>query len=140
MAAWRTHSVSAGSRFPPGANCSASGVNFSTFSRTARQVELLLYETGDSPEPIEIISLDPLLAFTIAGLTASEPDVHVVLNMADAPVEVALPVISGKEWCPVVDTSDLGSCGIFSTEKQRALPARSWRAQPRSVAILESRV
>jgi glycogen operon protein len=34
-------------------------VNFSTFTRTARQVELLPYEAADKPEPAQIIILDP---------------------------------------------------------------------------------
>jgi isoamylase len=79
------------------------------------------------------------LAFTVAGLTTSEPDLHVVLNMADTPVEAELPGISGKEWFPVVDTSDLGRSGIVPIERQRALLPRPWRAQPRSVTIFEGR-
>jgi pullulanase/glycogen debranching enzyme len=59
MDAWRTYPASLGSRFPPGAKCTDDGVNFSTFTRTARQVELLLYEAADKPEPAQIIILDP---------------------------------------------------------------------------------
>ena len=51
--------VSAGSRYPPGATCDAGGANFSLFSRYATDVELLLYERADSPEPFQVIVLDP---------------------------------------------------------------------------------
>ena len=48
-----------GSRHPPGPTLTAEGVNFSIFSPRATRVELLLYEAADSPEPFEIIALDP---------------------------------------------------------------------------------
>ena len=51
--------VRAGSRYPPGATCDAGGANFSLFSRYATDVELLLYERADSPEPFQVIVLDP---------------------------------------------------------------------------------
>ena len=35
------------------------GTNFSVFSRNAGQVEVLLYEATDSPEPLQVVSLDP---------------------------------------------------------------------------------
>jgi isoamylase len=53
------------------------------------------------------------LACTVAGLTANEPDLHVILNMADAPVEEPLPAIPCKEWFPVVDTSIAESAALF---------------------------
>jgi glycogen operon protein len=48
-----------GSRHPAGPTLTAEGVNFSIFSPRATRVELLLYEAADSPEPFEIIALDP---------------------------------------------------------------------------------
>jgi isoamylase len=48
-----------GWRYPSGATPDASGINFSVFSRYATSVELLLYETALSPEPFQIIRLDP---------------------------------------------------------------------------------
>src|SRR5260221_551795 len=43
----------------PGATGTAEGTNFSVFSRSARRVELLLYEASDSREPVQIVDLDP---------------------------------------------------------------------------------
>jgi isoamylase len=48
-----------GNRTPPGATLAADGVNFSIFSRCATGVELLLYESADSPQPFQVIVLDP---------------------------------------------------------------------------------
>jgi len=51
--------ISPGSRFPPGARADDDGVNFSIFGRHATAVDLLLYERADSPEPLQVIALDP---------------------------------------------------------------------------------
>jgi isoamylase len=48
-----------GRRYPPGASLEPEGVNFSIFSRHATGVELLLYAGHDSPEPFQVIRLDP---------------------------------------------------------------------------------
>ncbi|MEW6666502.1 MAG: glycogen debranching protein GlgX [Thermodesulfobacteriota bacterium] len=46
-------------RYPPGARVDPGGVNFSVFSRHATGVELRLYQGPDSPEPFQVIRLDP---------------------------------------------------------------------------------
>jgi isoamylase len=48
-----------GTRYPVGASWNAQGTNFSIFSRHAISVELLLYEWGDSPNPLQVVQLDP---------------------------------------------------------------------------------
>ena len=48
-----------GWRFPPGASVAHDGINFSVFSRRATRVELLLYDAADSPEPFQVIELEP---------------------------------------------------------------------------------
>ena len=48
-----------GSHFPRGATLRDDGVNFSIFSRQAIRAELLLYESDDSPEPFQVIPLEP---------------------------------------------------------------------------------
>jgi len=59
------------------------------------------------------------LAFTIAGLTANEEDLHVILNMADMAVDAPLPVIPDRDWYPAVDTSNHATAGILLRENQR---------------------
>ena len=48
-----------GCRLPGGATWSAEGTNFSVYSHDARNMELRLYETGQSTEPFQVISLEP---------------------------------------------------------------------------------
>jgi isoamylase len=79
------------------------------------------------------------LAFTIAGLTANEPDLHVILNLADATVDASLPRLQGREWFPVVDTADTVTTGVLPLTDQRPVLASVWHVQPRSVVIFEGR-
>ncbi|MEA3278520.1 MAG: glycogen debranching protein GlgX [Pseudomonadota bacterium] len=48
-----------GRRHPAGATVEDEGVNFSVYSRHATGADLLLYEGAESPEPFQVISLDP---------------------------------------------------------------------------------
>jgi pullulanase/glycogen debranching enzyme len=79
------------------------------------------------------------LAFTIAGLTANEADLHVILNLADAMVEAALPSLPGREWYAVVDTADPVTSGVLPQKDQRPVLTSVWQVQPRSVVIFEGR-
>ena len=53
--------TSAGKRLPGGAIPGDGGVNFSLFSRHATKVHLVLYEQAASPEPLDVVELDPRL-------------------------------------------------------------------------------
>lgn len=53
------YSVAAGLHFPRGSTVLPDGINFSILSRGATRVELLLYKSHDSPDPFQIIELDP---------------------------------------------------------------------------------
>jgi isoamylase len=77
------------------------------------------------------------LAFTIAGLTANEEDLHVILNMADVGIDASLPTIPGRNWYPVVDTFDSATSSIFPSEKQPAVFSMLCRVRPHSVVIFE---
>jgi isoamylase len=48
-----------GTSAPLGATISASGVNFSVFSKNAEKIELLLFDDGNSARPSRVIPLDP---------------------------------------------------------------------------------
>jgi glycogen operon protein len=80
------------------------------------------------------------LAFTIAGLIANEPDLHVILNLADAAVDASLPSLPGREWFPVVDTADRATSGVLPQKDQRPVLASVRHVQPRSVVIFEGRI
>ena len=52
------YEIAPGNRYPDGATPVAGGVNFSIFSRHATHVELLLFETAASPQPLQVIPLE----------------------------------------------------------------------------------
>jgi glycogen operon protein len=58
------HSIEPGTRYPFGATPDGNGVNFSIFSRHAASAELLLFDRPESPEPYQVIRLDPELHCT----------------------------------------------------------------------------
>ena len=88
-------------------------------------------------EPTWHDSTTQFLAFTIAGLSANEEDLHVILNMAGVAVDAQLPPIPGRKWYPVVDTSDRATTGILPRENQLAVFSMMWRVEPHSVVIFE---
>ncbi|MFO7287982.1 MAG: glycogen debranching protein GlgX [Gammaproteobacteria bacterium] len=51
--------TSPGKRLPGGATAGPGGVNFSLYSRRATRVSLVLYADERSPEPLDVIDLDP---------------------------------------------------------------------------------
>jgi isoamylase len=79
------------------------------------------------------------LAFTIAGLTTNESDLHVILNMADALVDASLPPLPGREWFPVLDTADTVTTGVLPQKDQRPVVTSAWQVQSHSVVIFEGR-
>ena len=54
----KTYPTQPGTRFPPGANWTPEGVNFSVFCRNANRVQLLLYDSSDSAAPVQVVDLD----------------------------------------------------------------------------------
>ena len=79
------------------------------------------------------------LAFTIAGLNASEGDLHVMLNMADVGTDAPLPPIPDRDWYAVVDTSDSVTTGILPHERQQLLLRLAWCVPPHTIVIFEGR-
>ena len=90
-------------------------------------------------EPAWHDSTTQFLAFTIAGLTANEEDLHAILNMAGVAMDAPLPPMPARNWYPVVDTSDSATAGIFPQEDQHPVFTMVWRVQPRTVVIFEGR-
>jgi glycogen operon protein len=90
-------------------------------------------------EPAWHDGMTRFLAFTIAGLNASEEDLHVMLNMADVAMDAPLPPMPDRDWYPVVDTSDSVTTGVLPHERQQPLLRLAWCVPPRTVAIFEGR-
>jgi glycogen operon protein len=80
-----------------------------------------------------------VLAFTLGGLAETEEDLHVILNMADAPLAAPLPDIPGRRWHRAVDTSLPSPDDVSDPARQPSVTASAYPVGPRSVVALESR-
>ena len=79
------------------------------------------------------------LVFTLAGLSADEEDLHVILNMSEQALELPLPIIAGRRWHRALDTTQDAPVDIIRREMQVALANSLYRASARSVVVLEAR-
>jgi glycogen operon protein len=79
-----------------------------------------------------------LLAFTLSGLTADEPSLHVILNMSHENRVVAVPRPERLMWRRAVDTALASPEDIEPYEQQAAVVESCYAAQPRSVVVLEA--
>lgn len=80
-----------------------------------------------------------VLAFTIAGITDSEEDLHIVLNMSDQFIDVPLPDIPHRHWHLAVDTATTSPEDIIEHSHQRAVNGNNPRVHARSVVVFEAR-
>ena len=78
-----------------------------------------------------------LLGFTLAGASAKEEALHVMLNMSDASCAVALPYPQRYRWHRVVDTSLAAPDDINSAPSHTAPVGERYTLQARSVVLFE---
>jgi isoamylase len=79
-----------------------------------------------------------VLAFTLGGLTADEPDVHVMLNMHDGRLDFELPRLEGRTWKRVADTARPAPDDVSEPGSgEPVTEPRCW-VEGRSVVILET--
>ncbi len=82
---------------------------------------------------------DPkVLAFTLAGCNAEEPDLHIILNMHNENATVELPSISGKEWCLSVDTSLPSFQDIIILKHQKPVKNQHYLVKSKTVVVFEN--
>jgi isoamylase len=79
------------------------------------------------------------LAYTLAGLSDQEEDLHIILNMSDRIVEAPVPEILGRKWYLAIDTSRTGLEDILPLNQQKIFEASSYPLSRRSVAVFEAR-
>jgi glycogen operon protein len=79
-----------------------------------------------------------VLAFTLAGTEASEPDLHVVLNMSEQVVSIELPHIDGRSWCLALDTSMKSPQDIVLPQDQHPIREHIYSANSLSVVVFEN--
>ena len=80
-----------------------------------------------------------LLAFTLAGSSAQEKALHVILNMWWEPRTVAVPALRGCVWQRAIDTALAPPHDITPPEQQDVSAGDTYVMQPRSVVVLEAR-
>ncbi len=80
-----------------------------------------------------------VLAFTVAGITEGEPDLHAILNMSEEATEAALPEIPGRGWQVTVDTALAPPRDIAGPDHQVRVSTGRYRVGSRSVVVLEAR-
>jgi glycogen operon protein len=79
-----------------------------------------------------------VLGFTLAGLTAQEADLYVMLNMADRALRTSLPSVAGRRWRLAVDTSRESPHDIIPPPQQRPVSQAAVSVAARSVVVFES--
>jgi glycogen operon protein len=68
-----------------------------------------------------------------------DADLHVILNMGTAVLELPLPEISGRRWYRALDTARDSPQDILEPPMLVAQPALVCTVSARSVAVFESR-
>ncbi|MBI4870089.1 MAG: glycogen debranching protein GlgX [Candidatus Riflebacteria bacterium] len=79
-----------------------------------------------------------VLAFTMGGF-GDDPDLHVLMNMHWEPLEFELPVVPGRTWYRVVDTSLASPQDLAEPGREARCQQRVYRADARSIVALISR-
>jgi glycogen operon protein len=79
-----------------------------------------------------------LLAFTLAGASAEEMPLHVILNMSDEPRSVDLPALPRCGWRRAVDTTLGSPDDITRPERTSIVVSDQYIAKSRSVVVLEA--
>ncbi|MDP3009255.1 MAG: isoamylase [Methylococcales bacterium] len=137
-----------GSRSPSGASWHPEATNFSIFSREARAVELLLYETETCDEPMQVIPLDLEVQRTffswhvaVENLPANTFYTWRVQKPDDSWWEILDPwarAVSNKKWqrTAAIKNASNGLRGIVSdlTRKNRSL--NRYKPKPLDNAII----
>lgn len=90
-------------------------------------------------EPLWADESAQVLAFTLAGSTTTEEDVHIVLNMSEQGIAVQLPEIPQRHWYLAIDTAEPSPNDIIEYKRQRPVQAEIQQVHARSVVVFEAR-
>jgi glycogen operon protein len=75
------------------------------------------------------------LGFTLAGFDL-DPDIHVMMNMHWETLDMDIPVIAGRRWFRVVDTSMPSPSDIADPGMEVACTDQSYRVNSRSIVVV----
>ncbi len=79
-----------------------------------------------------------LLGFTLAGQVPGEAELHVMLNMSDRVVDMAVPVLPGRVWHRAIDTSLVSPADIQPVEAQTVVDVSPYPVAAHSTVVLEA--
>jgi glycogen operon protein len=80
-----------------------------------------------------------LLAYTLAGTTEDEPDIHIAVNMSEADISIKLPTIKGKSWCVAVDTAKNSPHDIVRQQNQKVITTDTFTVSGKAVVTFENK-
>jgi isoamylase len=106
---------------------------------TGRGVPDIAWHGYRLDEPLWFDFSAQYLAYTLAGQSDGEEDLHVILNMSERTVEASLPEIPGRLWHLALDTSRMSPDDIMPSNQQKALESSSYQISGRTVAVFEAR-
>jgi glycogen operon protein len=79
-----------------------------------------------------------MLAFTIAGTSRDEADIHAALNMSDQDLQIEIPALPGRQWRLAVDTAAASPDDVIDPARQQPLGTLTYRVRARTVLVLEA--
>ena len=80
-----------------------------------------------------------VLAFTLAGCSHEEEDLHVVINMSEQAIDVPLPMIDRRYWYLALDTAALPPNDIIERNNQPLMTGKTQSIHARSIVVYEAR-
>jgi glycogen operon protein len=80
-----------------------------------------------------------VLAFTLAGYTSAEADLHVIINMSNNIIEMPLPVIDKRRWYLAMNTAAASPNDMIERKKQRVVTKATQSISARSIVAYEAR-
>jgi glycogen operon protein len=78
-----------------------------------------------------------ILAYTLGGVDG-DADLHVMLNMDDCNLEFEIPVLQGKSWSRVIDTSLSSPDDIVDSGQEVPITDPTYYVNGRSIVVLAS--
>ncbi|MCK9394873.1 MAG: glycogen debranching protein GlgX [Methylobacter sp.] len=104
-----------------------------------REIAEIQWHGTEINKPLWDDSESRVLAFTLAGVESSEPDLHIVLNMSDQQIIIELPVIYGRSWCLALDTSLKSPHDIVLPQDQKTVGENFYPVNIRTVVVFENK-
>jgi isoamylase len=90
-------------------------------------------------EPLWFDGNAQVIAFTLAGCTHDEEDLHVIINMSEHAIDAPLPVIEHRRWYLALDTAALSPYDMIERAHQPLINGDNRTVNARSIVVCESR-